>query len=310
MFKGRTDLAVEAHEQVRDIEKAKEITGVTFEEEGDENLRITRVRITLQEAADKLGKPCGTYITIESPALLKNDADICRRTSETIKKELSALIQNINPKLTMVAGLGNSSITPDSIGPKAIRSLFITRHLFTEFSEEFSKGLSPVCAVAPGVLGITGIETGEIIKGIADRVKPSLLIAVDALASRSIGRVGTTVQIADTGISPGSGVGNSRKSLTGADLGIPVIAIGVPMVVDAVSIAADAVDAIIEKSGAEVDENQRYNMISEAFRGNPMIVTPKDVDALAERVSGVLAEGLNLALQPGVPIEEINQLVN
>ncbi len=308
MFKGRTDLALEAHQQAREIEQT-EISGVNSEEEGDDDVRITRVRITSQEAADKLGKPVGTYITIEAPALLQNDAQICRRTSEAIKNELSALISDINPSLTMVAGLGNSDITPDSIGPKTIRSLLITRHLFAEFSAEFTEGLSPVCAVAPGVLGITGIETGEIVKGIIDRVKPNLLIAVDALASRSMHRVSTTVQIANTGISPGSGVGNRRQSLTQQDLGIPVIAIGVPMVVDAISIAADAVDDILEKSGTHMDENQKYNMISETFRNNSMIVTPKDIDAIAERISNVLSQGINQALQPNIPIDEINELI-
>lgn len=308
MFKGRTDLALEAHQQAREIEQT-EISGVSSQEEGDDDVRITRVRITSQEAAEKLGKPVGTYITIEAPALLQNDAQICRRTSEAIKNELSALIKDINPSLTMVAGLGNSDITPDSIGPKTIRSLLITRHLFSEFSAEFTEGLSPVCAVAPGVLGITGIETGEIVKGIIERVKPNMLIAIDALASRSMNRVSTTVQIANTGISPGSGVGNSRKSLTEQDLGIPVIAIGVPMVVDAVSIAADAVDDILEKSGTQMDETQKYNMISETFRNNSMIVTPKDIDAIAERISNVLSEGINQALQPNIPIEEINELI-
>lgn len=308
MFKGRTDLALEAHQQAREIEQT-EISGVSSQEEGDDDVRITRVRITSQEAAEKLGKPVGTYITIEAPALLQNDVQICRRTSEAIKNELSALIKDINPSLTMVAGLGNSDITPDSIGPKTIRSLLITRHLFSEFSAEFTEGLSPVCAVAPGVLGITGIETGEIVKGIIERVKPNMLIAIDALASRSMNRVSTTVQIANTGISPGSGVGNSRKSLTEQDLGIPVIAIGVPMVVDAVSIAADAVDDILEKSGTQMDETQKYNMISETFRNNSMIVTPKDIDAIAERISNVLSEGINQALQPNIPIEEINELI-
>ena len=308
MFKGRTDLALEAHQQAREIEQT-EISGVSSEEEGNDDVRITRVRITSQEAADKLGKPVGTYITIEAPALLQNDAQICRRTSEAIKNELSALISDINPSLTMVAGLGNSDITPDSIGPKTIRSLLITRHLFAEFSAEFTEGLSPVCAVAPGVLGITGIETGEIVKGIIERVKPNMLIAIDALASRSMNRVSTTVQIANTGISPGSGVGNSRKSLTQQDLGIPVIAIGVPMVVDAISIAADAVDDILEKSGTQMDENQKYNMISETFRNNSMIVTPKDIDAIAERISNVLSQGINQALQPNIPIDEINELI-
>lgn len=309
MFKGRTDLAIEAHEQVRESEQNSIIAGVSSEEDGDENVRITRVKITSQEAADKLSKPIGTYITIDAPALLKADAETCRNTSLAIKDELIALMKDINPSLIMVAGLGNSAITPDSIGPKTIRSLFITRHLFTELEAEFSEGLFPVCAIAPGVLGITGIETGEIIKGITDRVKPDLLIAIDALASRSMLRVSTSVQIANTGIRPGSGVGNSRKALTQEELGMPVIAIGVPMVVDAISIAADAIDGILEKNGTYMEENEKYNMISETFRSNSMIVTPKDIDAIAERISGVLADGINQALQPNIPIDEINELI-
>jgi len=225
----RTDLALESAELY--WETAEEaIGGVEWEEGGDSEIRITRVSIQSEEGERALGKKQGNYITIEMPSLMESDPSVQKRASRYLSEELSAMAGQ--SRLTLVAGLGNSEITPDSLGPKVIPRLVVTRHLFTNFPEAVEH-LAPVCALAPGVLGVTGIETGEIIKGVAERVKPDLVIVVDALASRKTERVSTTIQIADTGISPGSGVGNKRKAINKETVGVPVIAIGVPMVVDA-----------------------------------------------------------------------------
>lgn len=327
----RTDLALEAHELFKQqamkevLDECGEPPGVDVENAGTEDIKITRVRVTSPTGEASIGKPMGNYITIEVPGLRQNDQALMENTCKELAKELVRLV-NIGEKDTvLIVGLGNWNVTPDALGPKVISSLMVTRHLLEYVPEQVDNGVRPVCAVAPGVLGITGIETGEIIKGIVERVKPQLIIAIDALASRRMDRVSTTIQLADTGISPGSGVGNKRMEISRNTLGVPVIAIGVPTVVDAATIANDTIDMVMDSfieqasEGTEfynmlkgIDRNEKYDLIKEVltpYIGN-LIVTPKEIDDIIEKVSKVMANGLNIALHEGITLDDVNRYVH
>ena len=206
-----------------------------------------------------------------------------------------------------MVGLGNRFVTPDALGPKVIPEIEVTRHILKYMPELMPSDTRPVSAVSPGVLGITGIETLEILKGIVDNIKPKLLLIIDALASRSIERISSTVQLADTGIVPGAGVGNTRKELTEETLGVPVIAIGIPTVVEAATIAADSLDLFIQKIQEQaksndflnkLQEEDKYEMIKEVLAPNDynFIVTPKEIDELIENMKDVVARGINFAI--------------
>ena len=211
-------------------------------------------------------------------------------------------------------GLGNWNVTADSLGPKVVDRVQVTRQIFQYAPNEIDKGYRPVCAIAPGVLGITGIETTDIIRGIVDRTKPDVVIAIDALASRRLTRVNTTIQVSDTGINPGSGLGNYRTPLNKQTLGIPVLAIGLPTVVDAATVARDAIQMLIDsmkKQGGnpneyqfmdDLSEGQKYNMIREVltpFEAN-LVVTPKEADELIDSISGIISDGLDRAIHPAL----------
>lgn len=327
----RTDLALEAHElikerQARDKEqKVEEPNGVEVENTGTQDIKITRVKITSPKGEASMGKPMGNYITLEVPRLRENDQDLYENTCRALSKELQGIIQLEEKSTILVVGLGNWNVTPDSLGPKVVSRMMVTRHLIQYIPEQVDEGVRPVCAVAPGVLGITGIETGEIIKGIVDKIRPNLIIAIDALASRRMNRVNTTIQVADTGISPGSGVGNKRMDLSRQTLGVPVIAIGVPTVVDAATMANDTIDLVLDSmtkqatKGTEfynmlnsIDRNQKYQMIQEVLQpyiGN-LIVTPKEIDEVVERIAKVIANGLNIALHEGIDLKDVNRFIN
>lgn len=299
----RTDLAIECREMF-----AGEIEGVESIKHDSDGISVTHVKITTPEGALKIGKPIGNYITIEIKEMNSEDEEICERGAQAVCDELKKIISVPDNASVLVAGLGNQYITPDSIGPKTVGKLLVTRHITSEGNNGHSFNVRAVSALAPGVLGLTGIETGEIIQGVKERVKPSLIIAVDALASRKLSRLGTTVQIADTGISPGSGVGNNRKELTEKTLGVPVIAIGVPMVVDAATLTMDAMETLSQhmsknfsKNAEElVDafENGGREFINEALskESTNMIVTPNDVDVISNQAAEIIAEGINRAL--------------
>jgi len=326
----RTDLTLEAHEllrekAVREQESQQNIPGIEVENSGDERIKITRVRVTSPEGEKAIGKPMGNYITLEIPGLRENDQELYEDTCKALAKELTGILKLEEKTLTLVVGLGNWNVTPDALGPKVVSSMMVTRHLLEYLPDQVDEGVRPVCAVAPGVLGITGIETGEIIKGIVDRVRPDYIIAIDALASRKIERVNTTIQIADTGIAPGSGVGNKRMELSKDTLGIPVIAIGVPTVVEAATMANDTIDLVLDSmieqapQGTEfynmmksIDREEKYQMIKEVLEpyvGN-LIVTPKEVDDAVRRISKVIANGLNIALHQGITLDDVNRYVN
>lgn len=324
----RTDLALEAHEFVREQEQAKQeaqpqnLPGVEIENAGTQDIKITRVKVTSPTGEVAIGKPMGNYITLEVPRLKENDQVLYEETCKALAQELAKIL-NLREKSTiLVVGLGNWNVTPDALGPKVTSQLMVTRHLLEYVPEQVDEGVRPVCAVAPGVLGITGIETGEIVKGIVDRVKPDVVIAIDALASRRMERVNTTIQIADTGISPGSGVGNKRMEISVNTLGVPVIAIGVPTVVDAATMANDTIDLVIDNLLNEakedkqfynmlksIDRNEKYQLIQEVLEpyvGN-LIVTPKEIDDVVDRIAKVIANGLNIALHQGITLNDVNR---
>jgi spore protease len=267
----------------------------------------------------------GNYITLEVPGLRHNDQELYENTCKALARELASILKLRRNSTILIVGLGNWNVTPDSLGPKVVSSVMVTRHLLEYVPDQVDEGVRPVCAVAPGVLGITGIETGEIVKGIVEKVGPDVIVAIDALASRKMERVNTTIQIADTGISPGSGVGNKRMDISFETLGRPVISIGVPTVVDAATMANDAIDLVLDsmiqqsEKGSDfynmlrrVDREEKYMMIQELLKPyvGDFIVTPKEIDEVVERVSKVIANGLNIALHQGITLQDVNRYVN
>lgn len=281
MRQRRTDLALEAHELWR--RNVGERPGVTTREHDAFGYGVTVVEVSEPSAARALGKPMGTYITLDLRPYWAHAEDALERAATAVGAELRSLIPGA--KTALVVGLGNDAMTPDAIGPQVAEHVLVTRHLMRD--EAFAS-LTAVSVLVPGVLGRTGMEAAETIRGAVRTVRPDVLIAVDALASRSLERVCTTVQLSDTGIVPGSGVGNRRRALNRATLGIPVIAVGVPTVVDVHTLALD----ILEEAGAaDVDPA--------ALRGHgSVMVTPRDIDAQIHELSRVVGYGVDLALQP------------
>lgn len=324
MFSIRTDLAVEAKE-IYEKQNSGNISGVEVEESKQGEIRITRVKITNDIGEKMMRKPKGTYTTIDMPKLTHYDADTMDEVSKVLGDSLTNMVKLDDSMTALVVGLGNWNITPDALGPKVISKLMVTRHLKQLIPDQIDEGVRPVCAIAPGVLGLTGIETGEIIKGVVDKIKPNLIICIDALASRKMERVNSTIQIGNTGISPGSGVGNRRMELSEKTLGIPVIAIGVPTVVDAATMANDTIDLVLDqminqtKKGGEfysmlksINKEEKQKMITEIldpYVGN-LMVTPKEVDLVIDSVSKVIANGINIALQPALDLEDINRFLS
>ncbi|MEB1808161.1 MAG: GPR endopeptidase [Bacillaceae bacterium] len=262
----RTDLAVEAHEIVQEEEQKKapskerrRIEGVVVKEREQDGVKITRVEIT-DQGAERLGKKAGRYLTFETQGIRKKDTALQEKVESVFAREFNLFLEELNitkESSCLVVGLGNWNVTPDALGPIAVENLLITKHLFALAPEQVEDGFRPVSAIAPGVMGITGIETSDIIHGVIEKTKPDFVIAIDALASRSIERVNTTIQVSDTGIHPGSGVGNKRKELSRETLGIPVIAVGIPTVVDAVSITSDTIDFVLKHFGREMKEGNK-----------------------------------------------------
>lgn len=311
----RTDLALEEKERFESDNV--EVQGVVLEEDYDEEreIRISRVRIETEKGAKVMGKPVGTYLTVEAPNLAVPDEGYHREISE----ELAGYIQELIEKLdlmgkedlsVLIVGLGNRQVTPDALGPYVVDNLCVTRHIVKEYGK-YAMGMEHanlVSAIVPGVMGQTGMETVEIVKGVVDETNPDLVIAIDALAARNSRRLNRTVQIADTGIHPGSGVGNHRNGLTKESLGVPVIGIGVPTVVDAATIVNDTMENLINaletsemlKGVGDVlrtyNAAEKYELVKELISPhlNGMFVTPKDVDEMVKQISYTISEGLNL----------------
>jgi len=315
----RTDLALEAREMAGDIKTELQGIKVEIEEDKDINMKITKVQVLDHEGESQINKPIGNYITIECEDIKRGAFDNKKDLVEAIAKELNNIF-DFKDKTILVVGLGNQNVTPDSLGPKVVEGLIVTRHLFQEFKDVTDEYLQKVSALAPGVMGQTGMETVEIIKGVVDTIGPDLVIAIDALASRKTTRVNTTIQIADTGVHPGSGVGNRRKGLNEETLGVPVIAIGVPTVVDAATIVNDTMEELFiqlknlnNKNGEIIDqiinleETEKYQLAKEIlypYVGN-MFVTPKEIDEVIDRISDIISTVINRVVHPNLEYEEI-----
>lgn len=311
MYNFRTDLASERRDIYNKANKLEnDIDGIESEkEEINENLKIERVKITNENGEKAIGKPKGNYITIDVKKLkIAQDEDI-EKAADALANELKKVVDMHidNQGEVLVVGLGNIYVTPDSLGPKVINEIEVTRHIIKYLPQYVEEGTREVSAVSPGVLGTTGIETVEILKGIVDNVKPKLLIVIDALASRSIERISSTVQISDTGIVPGAGVGNTRNEISIKTLGIPVIAIGIPTVVETAVLVNDSLDLFIEKLQDEAKSNDylnnlkqedKYEEIKEVLVPNDynLIVTPKEIDELIENMKDIVAIGINQSL--------------
>ncbi len=291
----RTDLALERKEYIDKhsldgiISRKKTVNGIT----------VDIITVTNEQGEKALGKPKGTYITVETVPFTKN-SDLFSPSLYVLRDELKSLLPEGNG-CVLVAGLGNEEITPDALGPRCISLLFATRHIPDAFAREIGfSSLRPVAGIVPGVLGKTGMESSEIISGVVKKIRPCAVIVIDALASRSTERLGRTVQLCNTGISPGSGVGNHRQKIDEETLGVPVIGIGVPTVVDGRTLAID----VLERAGVSSD------LLGKAKLDEAMMVTPKEIDALIDRASRLIAMAVNTALHPDIDGEEILSAVS
>ena len=287
----RTDLALEARELWQESAgRTTRLKGVQAHEGERLGVPVTVVRVLDEAGAAALGKPVGTYVTVESDGLADRAEGIFRRLTEAAAEELRGLLPPMEGGDTvLVVGLGNRAMTPDSVGPLAHRNLLVTRHLVTGMPEQFS-GFRPVASLAAEVLASTGVESGELAAAVCEKIRPACVIAVDALASRSVRRLCRTIQLSDTGIVPGSGVGNHRRGLTRESLGVPVLALGVPTVVDGATLAADL-------TGRETQE------------GRDLFVTPRDIDSRVADLGRLLGWAITLALQPGLDWEDLELLL-
>ncbi len=284
----RTDLALEKCEMLG----KKEPEGVHSSAFKKGDVSFTKIKILNDEGSKALGKPVGTYITAEIPQLMKNPV-----TDEDMIEAIAEQLRSLLPEsgTVLVVGLGNTDITPDAVGPKSVSTVLATRHISRELSEEIGLGeLRSVAGFVPGVLGRTGLEAAESVRGLVSAVEPSAIIAIDALAARKLSRLGTTVQISDIGIIPGSGVGNARKEITEDSVGVPVISVGIPTVVDVCTLVNDLTD-----SKGKIAENREQDMI----------ITPREIDIVIERASELIGMSINKALQPDISVEEMLMLV-
>lgn len=290
----RTDLALEQRE--RFVSDQIEIPGVAVEETYDDmcEVRVTTVRIETENGAAVMGKPVGNYITLEAPKMAEADESYHREISGKLMEVLEGCLpEKEDGQSILIIGLGNRNVTPDALGPLVVEHLDITRHLVKEYGKYALGGEADrlVSAVVPGVMGQTGMETVEIVRGIVEETEPDFVIAIDALAARSVRRLNRTIQIADTGIAPGSGVGNHRNAITKETVGVPVIAIGVPTVVDAATIVGDSIEEYVAKCRDEGMRENKEHLIPPYLYG--MFVTPKDIDETMERTSYTISEALN-----------------
>lgn len=299
----RTDLAME------NLDTNSALPGVDVHRWEESDIQMSEVVIRTEEAARQLGKPCGSYLTLECRLLVEHDPDVRLAMANLLGEELSRMLAPGEDAPVLVVGLGNRDVTPDALGPATIDKTLVTRHMLS--SEYARSGLKSVCAIAPGVLGVTGIETVEMVESLARKLHPRLVLCIDSLAARDSGRIGCTVQITNTGIQPGSGVGNHRKALTRDSLGVDVIAVGVPTVIYAATLARDAF-ALLAEGGAQGGEEALSAMEQELLGtelGN-LIVTPRDIDAIVKDCATLIAGGINRALQPNLSDAEIAQMMD
>ncbi|SCI62972.1 GPR endopeptidase [Intestinibacter bartlettii] len=312
MISIRTDLALEATEICE--EQSTALDGVVVDTKELEDCTITTVEIINEIGSKIMNKEIGKYITLESDLMKFDDDDSREKVINYLKDELIEIFGTDQSKKTLIIGLGNWNITSDALGPRAVSKTLVTRHIFKNYNKDYDDDFSEVAALSPGVMGITGIETVEIVKSIVDKIKPDRVVAIDALASRKMDRVNSTIQISTGGIAPGGGVGNKRKALDKSYLGVDVIAIGVPTVVDAATLTLDvldlAIDNLIEVSQensefykmlTKLKEEEKYQLIKDSLEpyDKNLIVTPKDIDETIENLAIIISEGLNRSLHPG-----------
>ncbi|MBW5444945.1 GPR endopeptidase [Cohnella sp. CFH 77786] len=320
LYNVRTDLALEAQEMAA---HGGPIPGVWSETENAGGVLVTRMQIQTDEGSQKIGKMKGHYVTLEVPELRDGDTDLQDRVATAFAREFEGFLSRIGvgpSSSVLIAGLGNWNVTPDALGPLVVENIMITRHYFELMPGDVSPGYRPVSAIAPGVMGTTGIESSDIVAGIAEKSKPDLIIAIDALAAKSLERVNTTIQIADTGIHPGSGIGNKRRGLTREILGVPVIAIGVPTVVYASTIVNNTLDMVFDHMKKQTDntqplfgvfgtmqEQERLQLVREVLQplGHDLLVTPKEIDKFMEDIANIIASGLNAALHEAVDTNNV-----
>ncbi|MED5017074.1 GPR endopeptidase [Paenibacillus chibensis] len=313
----RTDLAVDAREMAAK-QYPGSIPGVDEEVSDKDGIKITRLNVLTDEGSQAIGRVKGHYVTLEVPGLRNGDTGLQERVTEAFAREFEDFLTliGIQKKDTvLIVGLGNWNVTPDSLGPLVVENILVTRQYFELMPDQVAPGYRQISAIAPGVLGITGIESSEIVQGIVERTKPDLIIAIDALASRSLERVNTTIQIADIGIHPGSGIGNKRRGLTKDVLGVPCIAIGVPTVCYASTIVNNVMEMMKKHFGQEtgqtkqimgllddISENERLALVKEVLEplGHDLIVTPKEIDEFIEDIANIVASGLNASLHDAV----------
>ncbi|OWZ83131.1 GPR endopeptidase [Natranaerobius trueperi] len=325
----RTDLAIEAKEMIAP-QQEKDIPGVESSSYEEEGVSIDHISITTPQAERAMNKTMGNYVNIEAPGLREKNTDLQDEVSNIVARELQKIAKFDDNTELLVVGLGNWNVTPDAIGPKVVEDLVITRHLKRLVPEKLGPGFRSMAGVAPGVMGITGVETGEIIKGIVEQVKPNMILAIDALAARNLERLNTTVQIADNGIHPGSGVGNKRMGITEDSMGVPVVAMGIPTVLDATTLVSNTMELVNNNAQNQpqspqnnpsrgVDPSQintgqgglgkpNKQVINQALspfsgEGQTLMVTPKEVDRFVDDISEVLAGGINVAVHPRVAEE-------
>ena len=312
MISIRTDLALEATEICE--EQSTALDGVVVDTKELEDCTITTVEIINEIGSKIMNKEIGKYITLESDLMKFDDDDSREKVINYLKDELIEIFGTDQSKKTLIIGLGNWNITSDALGPRAVSKTLVTRHIFKNYNKDYDDDFSEVAALSPGVMGITGIETVEIVKSIVDKIKPDRVVAIDALVSRKMDRVNSTIQISTGGIAPGGGVGNKRKALDKSYLGVDVIAIGVPTVVDAATLTIDvldlAIDNLIEVSQensefykmlTKLKEEEKYQLIKDSLDpyDKNLIVTPKDIDETIENLAIIISEGLNRSLHRG-----------
>lgn len=300
----RTDLAMES------FNEGDHSPGVQVSHWDTADVRMTEVIISDEETAHQLGKPCGVYLTMECGLLRERDPEARIAVSALLGEELGRMIRSESDAPVLVIGLGNRFITPDSLGPLAVDRTLVTRHMLqTEYARS---DMRSVCAIAPGVLGVTGVETMEMVQSLAEKLRPRAIVCIDSLAARASERIGSTIQLTDTGIQPGGGVGNHRQPLTRETLGTDVIAVGMPTVVYAATLARDAFAALSAQNGDQPDESaldaMERELLSEAL--GEMIVTPREIDAIVQDAAAVIAAGVNRALQPLLSDAEIAAMMD
>ena len=320
-----TDLAIEVAETIQQTCPDTDIEGVGMEvTESPGGITTTVVEIRNEAGAQEMGRPVGRFITIESAAMKENDLDAHDEIIKLVADRLAGLVTLSDGDVILVVGLGNSRVTPDALGPRVAAKTLVTRHIMDDLTPALGGGVRAVAAIAPGVMGATGIETAEVVRGLVERVKPDLVIAIDALAARHTRRINATIQMSDTGVSPGGGMGKCRVPLNRETLGVPVIGIGVPTVVDAATLVNDTLDLALASMAEScprdggfyetlqaLAEEEKYELICESlapYAGN-MFVTPKEVDAVVERLARIIANALNIALHPGIGKEDIDRFI-